>query len=40
MFLKEIRTYMLFINSVYMFVFIPGSILPVRFGPTGTDPPS
>ena len=22
-----------------MFVFIPGSIPPVRFGPVGTDPP-
>ena len=29
MFPKEIRTY----------IFIPGSIPPVRFGPVGTDPP-
>ena len=39
MFLKEIRTYFLIIYSVQMFVFIPDSIPPVRFGPGGTDLP-
>ena len=39
MFFKEIQTYLLFIYSVKMFVFIPGSIPPVRFWPAETDPP-
>ena len=38
MFLMKIRTYLLFINTVYMLVFIPGSIRPVRFGTVGRNP--
>ena len=38
MFLKEIRTYLLFMHSVEIFVLIPGSIPLLRSGPVGTDP--